>query len=238
MPSAATAAARASRGVRPVLARPVRQVRSSLRFRACAPICLARLDLARRRGEFSRPGQRDPPRRVAGAVPGVARVAVSGRRRAAIARRAPPATFIGNANAADEKKLPAALTGSELTVPRSDQLPPDQVYEIDTKVRGSYKQSRRSGAQALAYSRVLRTWIHVRQWGPNCTDVRGYFGCVRQIATWRDRDSTAIFRPAMSTISRIPEIILRQRAIARSLPAFGLALASAAVGLVMLAVHV
>jgi hypothetical protein len=43
---------------------------------------------------------------------------------------------------------------------------------------------------------------------------------------------------AMSTISRIPEIILRQRAIARSLPAFGLALASAAVGLVMLAVHV
>jgi hypothetical protein len=42
----------------------------------------------------------------------------------------------------------------------------------------------------------------------------------------------------MSTSSRIPEIILRQRAIARSLPAFGLALASVAVGLVMLAVHV
>lgn len=48
----------------------------------------------------------------------------------------------------------------------------------------------------------------------------------------------AMFRPAMSTISRIPEIILRQRAIARSLPAFGLALASFAVGLVVLAVHV
>jgi hypothetical protein len=69
-------------------------------------------------------------------------------------------------------------------------------------------------------------------------DVRGYFGCTRRNATWRERGSTAIFRPAMSTISRIPEIILRQRAIARSLPAFGLALASAAVGLVMLAVHV
>jgi len=48
----------------------------------------------------------------------------------------------------------------------------------------------------------------------------------------------AMFRPAMSTISRIPEIILRQRAIARSLPAFGLALACFAVGLVVLAVHV
>lgn len=48
----------------------------------------------------------------------------------------------------------------------------------------------------------------------------------------------AMFRPSMSTISRIPEIILRQRAVARSLPAFGLALACFAVGLVMLAVHV
>jgi hypothetical protein len=78
----------------------------------------------------------------------------------------------------------------------------------------------------------------VREWMPNCMDVRGYFGCVRQSAAWRERGSTAIFRPAMSTISRIPEIILRQRAIARSLPAFGLALASFAVGLVMLAVRV
>jgi hypothetical protein len=69
-------------------------------------------------------------------------------------------------------------------------------------------------------------------------DVRGYFGCVRQIATWRDPGSTAIFRPAMSTISRIPEIIVRQRAIARSLPAFGLALASFAVGLLVLVVRV
>jgi hypothetical protein len=48
----------------------------------------------------------------------------------------------------------------------------------------------------------------------------------------------AIFRPAMSTISRIPEIVLRQRAIARSLPAFGLALAGVAVGLLVLAVRV
>jgi hypothetical protein len=48
----------------------------------------------------------------------------------------------------------------------------------------------------------------------------------------------AIFRPAMSTISRIPEIILRQRALARSLPAFGLALASFAVGLLVLIVRV
>jgi len=48
-PPAVTVAARASRGVRPVLARHVRQVRSSLRFRACAPICLAPLGLARRR---------------------------------------------------------------------------------------------------------------------------------------------------------------------------------------------
>lgn len=44
-------------------------------------------------------------------------------------------------------------------------------------------------------------------------------------------------RPVMSTISRIPEIILRQRSIARSLPPFGLALACFAVGLVVLAVH-
>jgi hypothetical protein len=69
-------------------------------------------------------------------------------------------------------------------------------------------------------------------------DVRGYFGCVRQNAAWRDRGSTAIFRPAMSTISRIPEIILRQRAIARSLPAFGLALTCIAIVLVVLAVRV
>jgi hypothetical protein len=61
---------------------------------------------------------------------------------------------------------------------------------------------------------------------------------MRQIATWRDRRSAAIFRPAMSTISRIPEIIVRQRAIARSLPAFGLALASFAVGLLVLVVRV
>jgi hypothetical protein len=69
-------------------------------------------------------------------------------------------------------------------------------------------------------------------------DVRDYFGCMRQIATWRDRGSTAIFRPAMSTISRIPEIILRQRAIARSLPAFGLALTCIAIVLLVLAVRV
>ena len=60
---------------------------------------------------------------------------------------------------------------------------------------------------------------------------------MRQIAAWRDRGSTAIFRPAMSTISRIPEIVLRQRAIARSLPAFGLVLAGVAVGLLVLAVR-
>lgn len=60
---------------------------------------------------------------------------------------------------------------------------------------------------------------------------------MRQITAWRDPGSAAIFRPAMSTISRIPEIVLRQRAIARSLPVFGLALAGAAVGLLMLAVH-
>src|SRR5688572_20129826 len=39
------ASARVARGVRPVLARRVRQVRCSLRFRACAPICLAPLGL-------------------------------------------------------------------------------------------------------------------------------------------------------------------------------------------------
>lgn len=78
----------------------------------------------------------------------------------------------------------------------------------------------------------------MRQQVPNCTDVRAYFGYVRHHAAWRDRGSLTIFRPAMSTISRIPEIILRQRAIARSLPAFGLALASFAVGLVVLAVRV
>ena len=61
---------------------------------------------------------------------------------------------------------------------------------------------------------------------------------MRQIATWRDRESTAIFGPAMSTISRIPEIILRQRAIARSLPVFGLALTCIAIVLVVLAVRV
>jgi hypothetical protein len=43
---------------------------------------------------------------------------------------------------------------------------------------------------------------------------------------------------AMSTISRIPQIIVRQRSIARSLPPFGLALAGFAVALVLLAVHV
>jgi hypothetical protein len=78
----------------------------------------------------------------------------------------------------------------------------------------------------------------MRQQEPNCPDVRSYFGCVRQNAAWRDHRSAAIFRAAMSTISRIPEIILRQRAIARSLPAFGLALAGFAVGLLVLAVHV
>lgn len=41
----------------------------------------------------------------------------------------------------------------------------------------------------------------------------------------------------MSTVSRIPEIILRQRSIARSLPSFGLALMSFAVGLLLLAVY-
>lgn len=61
---------------------------------------------------------------------------------------------------------------------------------------------------------------------------------MRQIATWRDRGSPAIFRAAMSTISRIPEIIVRQRAIARSLPAFGLALTCIAIVLVVLAVRV
>src|SRR5687767_9852193 len=45
-PSAAAGAARAPRGVRPVLARRVGPPRSSLRFRACAPICLAPLGLA------------------------------------------------------------------------------------------------------------------------------------------------------------------------------------------------
>jgi hypothetical protein len=78
----------------------------------------------------------------------------------------------------------------------------------------------------------------VRHWGYNYPDVRDYFGCVRQNAAWREHGSMAMVRPAMSTISRIPEIILRQRAVSRSLPAFGLALASLAVGLVMLAVHV
>jgi hypothetical protein len=48
----------------------------------------------------------------------------------------------------------------------------------------------------------------------------------------------AIFRRAMSTVSRIPEIVLRQRSLARSLPPFGLALVSFAIGLVMLAVYV
>lgn len=47
-----------------------------------------------------------------------------------------------------------------------------------------------------------------------------------------------MFRPAMSTISRIPEIIHRQRAIARSLPTFGLALTGIAIVLVVLAVRV
>jgi hypothetical protein len=41
----------------------------------------------------------------------------------------------------------------------------------------------------------------------------------------------------MSTVSRIPEIILRQRSIARSLPPFGLALVGFAIGLIVLAVH-
>src|SRR6185369_4085753 len=50
-PSAATVASRAPRAVPPVLARQVRQVLSSLRFRGCGPIRLALLGLARRRGE-------------------------------------------------------------------------------------------------------------------------------------------------------------------------------------------
>src|SRR5262249_49324670 len=57
-PPAATVAARASRGVPPVLVRQVRPVLSSLRFRGCAPICLAPLGLARRRGELSGLGPR------------------------------------------------------------------------------------------------------------------------------------------------------------------------------------
>ncbi|HEX3762685.1 MAG TPA: hypothetical protein VHW23_28510 [Kofleriaceae bacterium] len=42
----------------------------------------------------------------------------------------------------------------------------------------------------------------------------------------------------MSTLTRIPQIILRERSIARSLPAFGLALAGFALGLVVLTLGV
>jgi hypothetical protein len=59
---------------------------------------------------------------------------------------------------------------------------------------------------------------------------------LRQIAAWRVSLPMTSFCAAMTTGSRIPQILHRERAIARSLPPFGLALAAFAIGLAMLVV--
>jgi hypothetical protein len=59
---------------------------------------------------------------------------------------------------------------------------------------------------------------------------------LRQIATWRGTPMMISLCAAMTTVSRIPQILHRERAIARSLPSFGFAVAAFALGLALLVV--